>query len=204
MPRSRAGEARVEDDSGPDRGVGNWGPASITDPAISWPRRKGNEPIDDQGGGRPGVVGEQMEVAAADPTRSHRHPGPRRPGELGLGDVDERCREGWVDHVELHGAAPGQRTVLTPYRDRWCVRRSWPRVGIVRVADALSMRSASRGSPSSRVSSARRVESGPAGAVVALSEARRLFRRTGHLADYAGGQFAGVRSTPTDRGTSTA
>src|ERR1700676_139513 len=59
-----------------------------------------------QGGRRPRVVGEQVQVTTADPSGGYRHadPGPGR--QLRLGKIDERRRKCRIDHVELDGAHP--------------------------------------------------------------------------------------------------
>ena len=49
-------------------------------------------------------MGEEVEVAAADATGGHADPGPPGTGELGLGQIDERCWKAGVCHVELDGA----------------------------------------------------------------------------------------------------
>ena len=52
----------------------------------------------------PGVVREQVEVAAADPAGRDLDARPGRAGELGLGDLGQGGREFGVSHVEHHGA----------------------------------------------------------------------------------------------------
>ena len=73
---------------------------------------EGKRPDGGQRRRRPGVVGEQMEVAAADPARDHLDACPRRAGERGLRDVGQGGREGGVGHVEhhcAHGVSVGAR-----------------------------------------------------------------------------------------------
>ena len=74
-PPGQARDARVDDDPGPD-GDGAVGPG-LDDPAcrlVAEHEREG--PDGGQGGRGPGVVREQMEVAAADPAGRHRDAGP--------------------------------------------------------------------------------------------------------------------------------
>ena len=78
-----------------------------------------------QGGRRPRVVGEQVEVAAADAPGRDGDPGPRRARELGLGELGQRGGELGVHHVEhdgAHGVSVGAagRTAH--------VERRWPKV----------------------------------------------------------------------------
>ena len=83
-PPGQAGDAGVDDHPGPDRD-GTPAPASTTRPAGLVPEDEGEGADGGQGGRRPGVVGEQVEVAAADAAGRDRDPGPRRPGSSGSG-----------------------------------------------------------------------------------------------------------------------
>ena len=56
-----------------------------------------------QGRGRSCVVGEEMEIAAADPADRHRDACPGRPRQVRLGKVDKRGRESRVREIELNG-----------------------------------------------------------------------------------------------------
>ena len=92
-----------------------------------------------QGGRRAGVVGEEVEVAAADPAGGDRHAGPPRSGQLGLGQIDQRRRKGRVGHVELDGAHPvsvGRFSEPWPGEGRARGPVRAPRMPAVRVPDA--------------------------------------------------------------------
>ncbi len=75
MPRARHGMHGSTATRVPT-GQGHSGPASITRPAISWPEDERERAHRCQGGRRARVVGEQVEIAPADPAGGHRHAGP--------------------------------------------------------------------------------------------------------------------------------
>ena len=184
IPRASARDARDRRRPGCPTGMGTTGPASITRPAISWPRTKGNEPIEASVGDGPTLWANRWRSLPQIPpavtaTRAH-----AATGQLGLGQVDERRREGRVGHVELDGAHAASvgalgSSVAGPAR---AVRSAAP-LGLRRGAGLrrpLSTRSAVEGS--------RLVEgflapdelrSRPGGPVAALPEAGGVLRRSG-------------------------
>ena len=103
IPPRRAGNARIDDDpgTGRHRAVGS----RLDDAAGGLvPQHEGKGPDRGEGGGGPRVVGEEMEVAAADPSRQHLDAGPRGSRELRFRQLGQRGGEGGVDHVEHDGA----------------------------------------------------------------------------------------------------
>ena len=85
-------------------GCGQSGPASITCPAISWPSTNGNEPIATRVGDGPVLWAKRWRSLPQIPpvvTSMRAH---AAPGQIGIGQVDERSREGGIGHVELNGA----------------------------------------------------------------------------------------------------
>ena len=110
-----------------------FGPASTTRPGRLVAEDEGKGPDGRQGRRRPGVVREQVEVAAADPPRRDRHAGPRRARERGLGDLGQRSGELGVGHVEHHGAHRRERRRAAVGLTR---ETAWHKVPAMRVSDA--------------------------------------------------------------------
>ena len=73
------------------------------------PEDEGERADGGQGRRRPGVVREEVEVAAADAPGRDGDPGPRRTRELGLGKLGQRGGELGVHHVEHDGAHARER-----------------------------------------------------------------------------------------------
>ncbi len=104
----QARDARVEHHPGPDRHLA-LGPGLDDAPRRLVAEDEGEGAQAHQRGRGPGVVGEEMEVAPADPTGQHLDPGPRRPGQRGLGHLGKGGGERGIGKIEHDGAHAAQR-----------------------------------------------------------------------------------------------
>ena len=89
--------------------TGQSAPASMTRPAVSWPRTKGKVPREARVGDGPVLWAKRWRSLPQIPPVVTVDAGPRRAGQVGLGQLDQRRRELGVDHVELDGAHLAKR-----------------------------------------------------------------------------------------------
>ena len=202
----QAGDARIERHPGPD-GEGASGPASITRPAISWPSTKGKVPMPISVGDGPVLWAKRWRSLPQIPpvaTSTRAHDGP---GSVGLGQLDQRCREGGIGHVELDGAHAAQRSgdagagrtrtgAAAP--DLQCAPCGFP--------TPPSTRCATRGFSSSRVPRSPTSSPRPKRRCGCTSRDPRTTSptRAGLTAHWPRASSPASRSSPTARGTSTA